>query len=737
MTSSRTADRPARRVPAWLRVLIPAVLILGWLAAAGIGGPTFGRLSTVVSNDQTSFLPASAESTEVQALLPEFLGADEVPAIVVVAGDDELDASAIEAVESLQQTIAELDGVVETSPVVPSEDGRAAQIVALLDGTGSSEELTGSVERLRAEVAAADLGDGVQAAVTGPAGFSADIAAAFAGIDGLLLLVALGAVFVILILVYRSPLLPVLVLFTSVSALCLAILVVFALAQAGILTLSGQTQGILFILVVGAATDYALLYTARFREALGQTRSRWQATLAALRGSAEPIVASGGTVIAGLLCLLLSDLVSNQQLGPVAAIGIAASILAGLTLLPALLLAFGRVAFWPVAPTPERPRTKAESQGLWGAVARLVDRRTRSVWIVTALVLGAGAVGVTQLQADGVPSSDFVVGESEARDGQALLSAHYPGGSGSPTQIVVPEGDQDAVADAVADVEGVESVAVSSEDSPSGSIPLPVDPRSPFAAATPTVVDGRVLLQATLVDAPDSDEAQAVVRQVRDVVDERSADGIVGGPTATAIDTNDASQRDRAVIIPIVLVVISLILMLLLRSIVAALLLLATTVLSYGTALGVGALILSALGVPAMDPSVPLFAFVFLVALGVDYNIFLMTRVREEVAAIGHRRGVLRGLRVTGGVITSAGVVLAATFAALGVIPVLFLLQLAIIVALGVLIDTTLVRSLLVPALALELGPKTWWPSRLGREPKRAAATPRTHGAHAEERVGA
>ena len=718
MTSSRATDGPVRRVPTWLRMLISAVLILGWFAAAGIGGPTFGKLSTVVSNDQTSFLPASAESTEVQALLPGFLGADEVPAIVVVAADAELDASALDSVGALQQTIADLDGVVETSPVVPSEDGQAAQVVALLDGTGSSEELTGAVEALRAEVADADLGDGVQAAVTGPAGFSADIAAAFAGIDGLLLLVALGAVLVILVLVYRSPLLPLLVLFTSVSALCLAILVVFALAQAGILTLSGQTQGILFILVVGAATDYALLYTARFREALGQTRSRWLATLAALRGSAEPIIASGGTVIAGLLCLLLSDLVSNQQLGPVAAIGIAASILAGLTLLPALLLAFGRVAFWPFAPTPERPRTKAETQGVWGAVSRLVDRRTRSVWIVTALVLGAGAVGVTQLQADGVPSSDFVVGESEARDGQALLSAHYPGGSGSPTQIVVAEDDRDAVADAVAGLEGVEGVAVASEDSPSGSIPLPVDPRSPFAAATPTVVDGRVLLQATLVDAPDSDEAQSVVREVRDAVDGVSAEGIVGGPTATAIDTNDASQRDRALIIPIVLVVISLILMLLLRSIVAALLLLATTVLSYGTALGVGALILSALGIPAMDPSVPLFAFVFLVALGVDYNIFLMTRVREEVAAIGHRRGVLRGLRVTGGVITSAGVVLAATFAALGVIPVLFLLQLAIIVALGVLIDTTLVRSLLVPALALELGPKTWWPSKLARRPQ-------------------
>ncbi|MCR8669908.1 MMPL family transporter [Agrococcus sp. HG114] len=708
------------RVPQWLRILLPIVLILGWLAAAGVGGPTFGRLSSVVSNDQTSFLPSSAESTLVQQELGEFVGDDEIPAIVIVAADGRLGEGSLEALAELQADILGLDGVVEASPLVPSDDGQAAQIVALLDSSGASGEVPDLVAELRALVADAPLGDDVEAKVTGPAGFTADIGDAFAGIDGILLLVALAAVLVILVIVYRSPLLPLLVLFTSVAALCLAILVVFELAKAGVLTLSGQTQGILFILVVGAATDYGLLYTARFREALGQTRSRWQATVAALKGSFEPIIASGGTVIAGLLCLLLSDLVSNLQLGPVAAIGIATSILAGLTLLPALLLAFGRVAFWPVAPTPERPRTKPDDKGVWGAVSSLVDRRARTVWIVTALVLGAGAIGVTQLRAEGVPSSEFVVGESEARDGQELLSAHFPGGSGTPTQVLAPEARLDEVADALAGVDGVESVAAVSEESPSGTVPLPVDPASPFGAFAPTVVDGRVLLQATLAAAPDSNEAQETVREVRENVHAISPEVLVGGATATAIDTNDASQRDRALIIPIVLFVIGIILMLLLRSIVAAALLLATTVLSYYTALGVGALILQALGIPDMDPSVPLFAFVFLVALGVDYNIFLMTRVREEVALRGHRAGVLRGLRVTGGVITSAGVVLAATFAALGVIPVLFLLQLAIIVALGVLIDTTLVRSLLVPALALEIGPKTWWPSQLAREPRRS-----------------
>ncbi|WP_234946182.1 MMPL family transporter [Agrococcus sp. Marseille-P2731] len=698
--------------------MLPAVLILGWFAAAGFGGPTFGSLSTVVSNDQSSFLPSSAESTTVQEALAEFVGADEIPAIVIAATDGDIPADALEGLEQLQQSVTDIDGVVEASPLIPSEDGQAAQFVAVLDSSG---ELADIVEEVRGAVADADLGDEVQTAVTGPAGFTADISAAFGGIDGILLLVALGAVFVILVIVYRSPLLPLLVLFTSVSALCLAILIVFQLAKAEVLTLSGQTQGILFILVVGAATDYGLLYTARFREALGEVDSRWEATVRALKGSVEPIVASGGTVIAGLLCLLLSDLVSNQQLGPVAAIGIATSIVAGLTLLPALLLAFGRVAFWPFAPTPERPRTKPDGKGLWGGVSKLVERRTRTVWIATALVLGIGAVGVTQLQAEGVPSSDFVVGESQARDGQALLSAHFPGGSGTPTQVLAAEADLDEVADALAALEGVEGVAVVSEDSPSGSIPLPVEAASPFAEASPTVVDGQVLVQATLVAAPDSDEAQTVVREIREVVHAISPDIAVGGTTATAIDTNDASAHDRALIIPIVLLVISLILMLLLRSIVAALLLLATTVLSYYTALGVGAVILGLMGIPAMDPAVPLFAFVFLVALGVDYNIFLMTRVREEVGLRGHREGVLRGLRVTGGVITSAGVVLAATFAALSVIPVLFLLQLAIIVALGVLIDTTLVRSLLVPALALEIGPKTWWPSKLARAPRQGS----------------
>ncbi|QCR18597.1 MMPL family transporter [Agrococcus sp. SGAir0287] len=720
-SDARPAPAPTRsRVPRWLRALIPAVLIVGWLAALGVGGPTFGRLEEVVENDQAAFLPQSADATAVQEALPGFLGADRIPAIVVLEGDGALSDAQLADAQTLAEDVAGVDGVVEASPAIPSEDGEAVQIVAVVDSS-DSETVDAAVEAIRALVA--DAPDGLTGAVTGPAGFAADIAEAFGGIDGILLLVALAAVLVILIVVYRSPLLPILVLLTSVAALCLAILVVFALAQAGILQLSGQTQGILFILVVGAATDYALLYTARYREALTQHARRWDATVAAWKGSFEPILASGGTVIAGLLCLLLSDLQSNRQLGPVAAIGIAMALLAGLTMLPALLYAVGRVAFWPVMPrhhgAHEHAPTHArrERVGLWARVAGLVGRRPRPVWIVTAVVLAAGAVGMTQLQANGVPSSEFVVGASQARDGQQVLSDHFPGGSGAPTYVLAPEGDLDAVASVAAGVDGVDAVAATSEDAPGGTVPVgDAQPVPGMPMGEPQVVDGQVLLQLTLDAAPDSDAAQQTVRDLRAALaDADLSDALVGGTTATAVDTNDTAIHDRALIIPIVLGVILVILALLLRAIVAPILLILTTVLSFGTALGVGALILHAIGREAMDPSVPLFSFVFLVALGVDYNIFLMTRVREEALRLGHREGVLTGLRVTGSVITSAGVVLAATFAALGVIPVLFLLQIAIIVALGVLIDTVLVRSLLVPALALDIGRATWWPSRLSR----------------------
>jgi len=705
-----------------LRVLLPAALILVWFAGAGVGGPYFGKVGEVSSNDQTSYLPESADATRVQAVLGDFSDSDAIPAVVVFVAEQELTESQIATLRSTVDALPEIEGVAEgISPLIPSEDGRALEAFVPIDSGSAVGDIVGEVSAQLRDAAPA----GVEAFVTGPAGFTADLVEAFSGIDGLLLAVALLAVFLILIVVYRSILLPIAVLSTSLFALTVALLTVWWLAKAEVLLLSGQTQGILFILVIGAATDYSLLYVARYREELRVRRDKWAASMRAIRGSFEPILASGGTVIAGLLCLLLSDLKSNSTLGPVASIGIVFAMLSALTLLPAILYAFGRAAFWPRRPRYEPDVVAAEggihTTGLWARVGGLIRRSPRAIWIVTVLVLLAGAAGVTQLHAQGVPQSDLVLGASEARDGQRALGDHFPGGSGSPVLVLTAEAGLQSVAELLLADTGVESVSVLSADSPAGSAPVteegiaaPGPPGTP--RPEPTVVGGEVMLQATLADAADSEAAEATVRGLRAAIADDGTETLIGGVTATAIDTNDASIHDLTLIIPIVLAVILVILMLLLRSILAPVLLILTTVISFGTALGVSALVFNGVfDFPGADPAVPLFGFVFLVALGIDYNIFLATRVREESRLHGTREGVIRGLAVTGGVITSAGLVLAATFAALSVIPILFLVQIAFIVAFGVLLDTFLVRTLLVPALMYDIGRAVWWPSKLGR----------------------
>ena len=443
-TPDRERTPPARthRVPTWLRVLIPTVLILVWFAAFGAGGASFGSLSDVIENDQSQFLPADSESTLVQESQAEFRSAEVIPAIVVYARDGGLTDADTEAIADDAAAFQDIDGVVSegVSPAVVSDDGAAAEVFVQVDSSVEVDEVVGE---MREQVAATADAEGLEAAVTGPAGFTTDLSGAFAGIDGLLLLVAFAAVFVILVIVYRSPLLPVIVLGTSLTALCASVLTVVGLARADILVLNGQTQGILFILVIGAATDYSLLYIARYREALHTHERKWDATWSALRGAWEPIVASGGTVIAGLMLLLLSELGSNQILGPVSAIGIVFAVLTALTLLPALMLWAGRAAFWPVRPkfgAHVEADDVVARRGVWPKVARLIARRPRVTWVVTTLLLAVMAVGMTQLKADGVPSSEFVLGESQARDGQALLSEHFPGGSGtvSYTHLTLP-----------------------------------------------------------------------------------------------------------------------------------------------------------------------------------------------------------------------------------------------------------------------------------------------------------
>ncbi|RAS66781.1 RND superfamily putative drug exporter [Lentzea atacamensis] len=657
-----------------MRVLA-GILLVVWLALGGFTGPYAGKLSEVAENDSSAFLPNSAESTQVAELQKKFQRANAIPAIVVVERSGGL-------TDEDRKYLADRGRGFQASPVIPAPgDNEAAQLVVLLD---PAKEVRDSVLQLRDGARGAP--PGLKVLVTGPAAQIADLVEAFGGIDGLLLVVAGAVVALILLVVYRSPLLPVVVLVSAVFALGLASFVVHLLAKNDVLALNGQSQGILSILVFGAATDYALLLVSRFREELRDTQDRYTAIRTAWRGTIEPIAASAGTVILGVLCLLFSDLDSNKGLGPVAAIGIGAALLTTMTFLPATLALLGRVAFWPFAPKLGSPHP--ETTGLWGRTADLVRRRPRAIWIVTTLVLLVGAAFLPQLKASGTAQSDVFLTEVESVAGQEVLSRHFPGGTGSPTVIVAAEGKTAEVLEK-SKVDGVADVR------PTGT------------------ADGLVRVEATLKDAPDSDAAVATVERIRAAV-HGIGDAKVGGQTATLLDTRTTSEHDRLLIIPIVLVVIFLVLALLLRSLLAPVLLIATVVLSFAATMGVSALVFNhVFDFPGSDPVVPLFGFVFLVALGIDYNIFLMTRVREETQRLGTVEGTLRGLSLTGGVITSAGVVLAATFAALAVLPILFLTQIAFIVAFGVLLDTLLVRSLLVPALSVDIGGRIWWPSKL------------------------
>ena len=689
----RTAQRRAR----WL---VPLVLLLVWLGVGGTLGPYAGKLGEVATNDQAAFLPRSAESTRVLEARAAFDQSETVPAIVVWTADgarftEARQAQATRAVAAL----AGKPGVVgRPSPALLSDDREALQAVVQLK-PDLGDELPTVLDAVRE---AARAVPGTTAQIAGPAASQADLSDAFAGIDGLLLGVALGAVLLILLLVYRSVLLPFLIILGSVFALGLACAVVYALAERDAVRVDGQVQGILSILVIGAATDYALLLAARFREELAVRGDRFGAAVAAARRSFGVITASAATVALGLLALLASDLTNNRALGPVGAIGIGCAVLATLTFLPASLALLGRTAYWPSRPKP--PEESGEGTGVWRRVARTVNGRPRRTWAVTALVLAVFAAFSPSLSSKGVPLDEIFVNDAPSVAAQTTLGAHFPGGSGNPAVIIA---DADRTTEVTAAARSTDGVASAGAVSASGRP----------GAGKPLVVDGRVRIDATLTAAADSDAAKDTVERLRTRVHAVSgADALVGGYTAQQYDTQQTAARDRTVIVPIVLAVILLILMLLLRSLLVPVLLVATVGLNFLATLGVSALVFQhLLGFSGTDASVPLYGFVFLVALGVDYNIFLMSRVREEALVHGNRQGVLRGLTTTGGVITSAGVVLAATFAALMVIPLAFLVQIAFIVAFGVLLDTLVVRSLLVPALMIDIGPRAWWPSALAR----------------------
>ncbi|MBD0842974.1 MMPL family transporter [Streptomyces sp. TRM68416] len=686
-----TTPRRARRLVA------PVLLLLAWLVVGGALGPFAGRLGEVATNDQAAFLPRSAESTAVIDAQRAFRQQETLPVIVVWTDETREGESTADRRPAADRALASLkgtDGVAgQVSPALLSEDGAALQgVVPLRPDLG--DRLPEVLDAVRT---AAERVPATTVHLAGPAAGQADLSDAFAGIDGLLLAVALVTVLVILLLVYRSVLLPLLIIIGAVLALALACAVVYALADHDVVRVDGQVQGILSILVIGAATDYALLLTARYREELARSADRFAAARAAVRRSFGAVVASAATVVLGLLALLLSDLTNNRALGPVGAIGIVCAVLTSLTFLPAVLALLGRAAYWPARPRPADGAGRGT--GVWQRVAATVDRAPRKVWACALAGLLACAAFALTFTSKGVPLDETFVNDAPSVAAQRTLAAHFPGGSGNPTVVVADADSLQRVLATARATDGVSSAAGTTASGRPGGEPL--------------VVDGRVRIDVTLADAADSDAAKDTVARLRTALHALpDADALVGGYTAQQYDTLRTAERDRALIVPVVLVLILAVLIVLLRSLLMPVLLVATVALNFLATLGVSALVFEhVLGFTGTDPSVPLYGFVFLVALGVDYNIFLMSRVREESLRYGVRQGVLRGLVTTGGVITSAGVVLAATFAALGVIPLAFLVQIAFIVAFGVLLDTLVVRSLLVPALALDLGPVAWWPA--------------------------
>jgi RND superfamily putative drug exporter len=664
---------------------------------------------------------------------------------------------------------------------VCSEDGKAAIVTAYIKGDGEADTLLDPVDFWRDAVS--DPGGGLQVKITGGAGYAADSITVFENINGTLLLAAVSLVVVLLILIYRSPMFFFIPLAAVMFAEILSRAIGYGISEAGV-TINGQSSSIMSILVLGAGTDYALLIVARYREELHYTDDRHAAMAAAMRSAGPAVFASAATVIAALLCLAVARVNGTSGMGPFGAMGVGCAALSMLTLLPALLTIFGRRAFWPFVPhTREWAGAFEEPTGglahrivsgsrvgallpviggivvvalllplviLNALVRGLVSAVTRGRVTVPSLIVGpldrrifkpyelrrvrhehmadathgvwkrvgdrvavrpgrvlAGSLGVLLVMCAGLAffSTDLTTNDAyrtevEAVEGQDLLARSFPAGQSAPTDVIVPPGgDVEAVTRALEQTEGIEAV-------------------------TPPVAEGEqgVLIQATLEPSPYSTEAFDLIEPIREAASGAVEGTLVGGATAVEFDVREAAAWDSTVIPPIVLVVVFAILVLLLRAVVAPLLLIATVILSFLAALGVGYFVFDVFfDFPGSDPSLPLFAFVFLVALGVDYNIFLVARAREETVKFGTHDGILRALAVTGGVITSAGIVLAGTFSVLAALPLVFLTEIGFVVAFGVLLDTFLVRSVLVPALVLIIGPKVWWPSALARREREVA----------------
>ncbi|HEX5861966.1 MAG TPA: MMPL family transporter [Nocardioides sp.] len=681
------------------------VVAFSLLLAVGMGYFST-KLTSVQENETSSWLPASAESTKVLEELSSTVNPNDIPTLVVYHRASGLTKADFAAMDDHAKEIAEIDGVTDQGVLSPnaaealaaqgrevpplvSDDGEAAYLFLTFNfGSNGWNSIPPAADEIR-DIAQIE---GVEVHLAGFGGQAADSAEAFEGIDTNLILITLGVVVIILLFTYRSPVLWLLPIICVVVANTVSTGVVYLLAKYADLTVNGQSQAILSILVIGAGTDYALLLVARYREELRRHEDRHEAMAFALHRAAPAIVASAATVAVGMLCLSFAELNSTAGLGPVNAVGIAVTLLVMVTLLPALLVVCGRWVFWPKRPA--FGSHEPTSTGFWAKVGSAISIRPRGVWLVTTGLLLLACLGLFKLDASGLSTEDTYTKEFDSIKGQKVLEAHDLADNSNTIQVVADTGELESVRAALEDVEGLGQLT---------------PPRQVSA--------DRSYFEAPITEDISSPAAFEIVESARDAAHGvEGAGALVGGGSAFYLDTKIASDRDSKLIIPLVLLVVFLILVGLLRALLAPLLLMGTVVLSFGAALGISALLFEyVFGFAGSDPGFPLFAFVFLVALGIDYNIFLMTRVREETMDRGTREGSLVALKSTGGVITSAGLVLAATFLVLGTIPLVFLAELGIAVALGVLLDTMIVRSVLVTALNLDLGGKIWWPSRLDR----------------------
>jgi len=678
---------PAGRRAKWVVVAIWVGLLVVFSA---LQFPT--KFEEVQKNDSASFLPSSAESTKALAAVKTIQGEETVSIVTVYRRPSGLTAADRARIEQNRKQLNALK-LANTTPFarpIPSENGQAALLVANITTNGEAETILDPVDKVREVVN--DPGGGLEAKVTGSAGFSADAIKIFEGINGTLLFAAVLLVFFLLAVIYRSPIFLWIPLFTVIFAEFASRSIGYLLTEVGV-TINGQSSSIMSILVLGAGTDYALLLVARYREELRQHDDKHLAAANAASAAGPAIIASGVTVMLALFCLTLAEVNGTAGLGPLGALGVGVAMIAMLTLLPALLAITGRRAFWPFIPRVGDDGADA-AHGKWRRWGEWIGKRPRAIWIITALLLVVMSLGLLNFST-GLTQGNSFRGEVESVQGQELLATSFPAGENAPTDIVVPDKSKaKAVAAAVAAVPGVVRVA-----------PAGVGPPG-------------VQLAATLKYSPYATESYAVIPNIRTAAKKAGGqDVLVGGPTAIERDLREASTRDTKLIIPIVLLVVLLVLIVLLRAFTAPVLLILTVILSFAASLGVSAIVYDLVfGFPGSDPGLPLFTFVFLVALGIDYNIFLMARVREESLKYGTERGMIRGLAVTGGVITSAGIVLAGTFAILGTLPLIFLTELGFAIAFGVLVDTFIVRSTLVPALVLDIGKKIWWPSKLAHE---------------------